>query len=252
MQIAELMRDRPHSWGLRGDPFLWDEMERLLAGVAVPEDRSALHQLLKESFERLAGVPLASQDAQFVSRYAAGGLSSGEVSPCFWRTSAIPTLLTRAERALSAPRIADLLQRAKDLAREYRALTGKPLGITGEVAEFAAAQALGLTLSSAREPGYDAVRNLNGQRVRVQIKGRCLADGAKRGQRVGGIKTEQPWDTVVLVLLDEQFDAVAMYEAQRDAVVEALAAPGSRARNERGTLSIEKFRSISTKVWGRE
>lgn len=251
MHIAELMRERPDTWGLRGDPHLWDEMEQSLVASPIPNDRAVLEQVLKECFERSAGVPLESQDAHFIPRFDIGGMSSGYVSPEFWRTRAIPLLLDRAEYARSAYGIADLLQRAKDLAREYRSLTGKPLGITGEVAEFAAAQALGLTLASAREAGYDATRYVDGQRIRVQIKGRCLAEGAKRGQRVGGIKIDQPWDTVLLVVLDEQFDPVAMYEAQRDAVVAALTTPGSRARNERGALSIEKFRSISTRVWSR-
>lgn len=204
---------------------------------------------MQRCFEDNAGIPLKYEGEHFVPRFDTGGMSSGYISPEFWRTIAIPLLLDRAERALRVDRISDLLRKAKELARDYRALTGKPLGITGEVAEFAAAQALGLELASAREAGYDAIRYAEGRRIRVQIKGRCLAEGSKRGQRVGGIKIEQPWDIVILVLLSEQFDAVAIYEAERPAVEAALCAPGSRARNERGALSIEKFRSISTLVW---
>ena len=36
-------------------------------------------------------------------------------------------------------RIVEVLRAAKSLAQEYRRLTGKPLGITGEVAEYEAA-----------------------------------------------------------------------------------------------------------------
>jgi hypothetical protein len=38
---------------------------------------------------------------------------------------------------------------------------------------------------------YDAVKYVEGPEIRVQIKGRCHADGAMRGQRLGGIKPEQ-------------------------------------------------------------
>lgn len=38
-----------------------------------------------------------------------------------------------------SPRIADLVDRAAAVAREYRAATGRPLGITGEVGELRAA-----------------------------------------------------------------------------------------------------------------
>ena len=46
---------------------------------------------------------------------------------------------------------------AKKIAERFRSLTGKPLGITGEIGEFAAADKLNLTLSQARQPGYDAI-----------------------------------------------------------------------------------------------
>lgn len=249
MGIDELMEERPTSWGLRGDAHLWDEIMQSLRGAPIPDDRCALEQLLVAAFRQTAGIPLDSNDPHFISRFSSGGMSSGYVSPSFWRTVAVPLLLDRAERSHRDCRVAQLLHNAKELARQYRALTGKPLGITGEVAEFAASQILGLTLTPAREAGYDAVKLVDGQRVRVQIKGRCLEQGSKRGQRIGGIKIEQPWDTVLLVLLDAQLEPIAMHEAGRDAVVTALTAPGSRARNERGALSIEKFRSISTKVW---
>ena len=51
--------------------------------------------------------------------------------------------------------VMQLLGEAKKLARRYRTLTGKPLGITGEVAEFEAARLLNLQLTEARQVGYD-------------------------------------------------------------------------------------------------
>ncbi len=59
-------------------------------------------------------------------------------------------------------RIMDILQKAKKLAQQYRALTGKPLGITGEVAEYEAARILGVELTPARQAGYDTIEKRNG------------------------------------------------------------------------------------------
>jgi hypothetical protein len=53
--------------------------------------------------------------------------------------------------------LSDLLERAREIATAYYRLTGKPLGITGEIGEYEAAQIMGLTLVDARTPGYDAV-----------------------------------------------------------------------------------------------
>jgi hypothetical protein len=143
-----------------------------------------------------------------------------------------------------------ILRAAKALAQEYRLLTGKPLGITSEVAEYEAWRLLGVELTPARNPGYDAVERVGGVTRRLQIKGRCVLDRT-RGQRVGRIDIEKEWDAVLLVLLDQNFDATAIYEADRAAVVAALTAPGSRARNERGALAVSKFRAISRERWRR-
>ena len=147
----------------------------------------------------------------------------------------------------SQERILAILAQAKGLAREYRTLTGKPLGITGEVAEYEAARILNIELTPARHAGYDGVRESDGRRY--QIKGRCLMPDCKRGQRLGRIDTKKEFDAVLLVLLDDRFDALAIYEADRVPVLAALAAPGSKARNERGALSLSKFKSIGQLVW---
>ena len=142
-----------------------------------------------------------------------------------------------------------LLSAAKKLAQRYRALTGKPLGVTGEIAEFEAARLLKIKLTPARTAGYDAIRKKNGRIQRLQIKGRCVLPGSNRGQRMGAINVEAEFDGVLLVLMDESFNATSIYEADRREVVAALVAPGSVARNERGALGVQKFKSIGRRIW---
>jgi hypothetical protein len=55
-----------------------------------------------------------------------------------------------------------------------------------------------------------------------------------------------------MVLLDENFDALEIHEAERTAVLAALAAPGSKSRNERGALGVSKFKSIGKLRWRRQ
>jgi len=148
-------------------------------------------------------------------------------------------------------KIVNILNEAKDVALRYYKLTSKPLGITGEIAEYEAATILGLTLSAARQTGYDATEILNGKEHRVQIKGRYMPDPRKVSARVGAIDISKPFDSILLVLLDENYDAFAIYEAPRDKIVAALEAPGSRARNERNQLGIAKFKSISRLRWSK-
>jgi hypothetical protein len=151
---------------------------------------------------------------------------------------------------MTEDRVLAILREAKTLAQEYRRLTGRPLGITSEVAEYEAWRLLGVELTPARNPGFDAIEQVGGVNRRLQIKGRCLLN-RKPGQRIGKIDIEKEWDAVLLVLLDQDFDATAIYEADRADVVAALTAPGSKARNERGALAVSKFRAIGRERWRR-
>lgn len=144
----------------------------------------------------------------------------------------------------------EVLSAAKRLAREYYELTGRPLGVTGEIAEYEAIRLLGLTPSPARQAGFDAIRPLpRGRSDRIQIKGRCVLPGANRGQRLGRIDLSKDFDSVMMVLLNEHFEATAIFEASREAVATALLEPGSISRNQRGALSIAKFKAIGRPVW---
>lgn len=146
-------------------------------------------------------------------------------------------------------RISEILGAIRALAVEYYELTGRPLGVTGEVAEHAACEHLGLELAPARTQCFDALRTVEGATQRVQIKGRAHGDGAGPGQRLGAIKRGSPCDTVLLVLLDRRtLEPREMWEAPMSAVEERLGVPGSKARD-RGSLSIREFKRVASKVW---
>jgi len=78
---------------------------------------------------------------------------------------------------MTADPLLEILAEAKKLAQRYRVLTGKPLGITGEIAEYEAARILGVELTPARQAGYDATAIRGCQTIRLQIKGRCVPEG---------------------------------------------------------------------------
>jgi hypothetical protein len=95
-------------------------------------------------------------------------------------------------------RVLAILRQAKSLARDYYRLTGKPLGVTGEVAEYEAAHILRIELTPARQADYDAIERRNGSIRRLQIKGRCLLRDCKPGQRFGRLDRKKDWDAVVM------------------------------------------------------
>ncbi|WP_217574793.1 hypothetical protein [Mesorhizobium sp. GbtcB19] len=147
-------------------------------------------------------------------------------------------------------RIKAILAAVKPLAADYYQLTGKPLGVTGEVAEYVAAEVLGLELAPPRTTGYDAIRQTPTGPERVQIKARAYDPARKRSQRIGKIKSAGPCDTVLLVLLhNATLDPVETWEASFPLVVGRLMEPGSKSRNERGALAVSDFKRLGRRVW---
>ena len=156
---------------------------------------------------------------------------------------------TPEEIALDPEKVGKLLEQAKGIAREYRSITGRPLGITGEVAGYEAARLLHLSLCKKRQADFDAT-GPDGKRY--QIKGRVVYQRAKPEKSFGRIRLDHEWDAVLLVLLEADFSPMEIYEAERAEVEKALMEPGARARNQRGALNIAKFKAIARLAWSRE
>jgi hypothetical protein len=145
-----------------------------------------------------------------------------------------------------------LMGEARRLAREYRLAMGKPLaGISAELAVHDAMRLLDLEAAPKGTGGYDVLGRGPRAGKRIQVKGRAIFDESKGGQRIGQLKTEQEWDSVMLVLLDENYDPVEIYEAEREDILEAADKTSSN-RSKRGAVSVAKFKIIGHLVWSRD
>lgn len=143
-------------------------------------------------------------------------------------------------------KVGEVLENARRSAIRYRELTGKPLGITGEVGEFEAARLLHLALADARQKGFDASDGM----VKYQIKTRLITEaGRKKSQKASSISLKHEWDKLLLVLLDDDFKPTKIFEADRKSIETELAIPGSKARNERGALPVGTICRIGRERW---
>ncbi len=144
-----------------------------------------------------------------------------------------------------------LIAQARILAAEYRRTMGKPLpGISNEIAEFDAIKLLQLQPKPEGEGGYDATDPARGDK-RIQIKSRTIFDESKSGQRLGQLKLDKEWDSVVLVLMDEDYEPYEIYEAERGDILEFLDKTSS-SRAKRGAMSVARFKIIGRLAWTRE
>jgi len=51
------------------------------------------------------------------------------------------------------------------------------------------------------------------QRSRPHFTGRCVLEDSSPGQHLGRIKLEREWDAILLVVLDVDFEPVAIFES---------------------------------------
>lgn len=142
-----------------------------------------------------------------------------------------------------------LMSEARNLAAAYRQATGKSLAISGEIALSDAVRLLGLEPAAPADEGFDAVRRHESDETRIQVKARMVFEDARRAHRLGQLKLEKEWDAIILVLMDESYVPLEMYEATRSAVEDALAKTPQKAR---GSLSVAKFRHIARRIWSRD
>ncbi len=145
-----------------------------------------------------------------------------------------------------------LVAEARRLAAEYRKATGKPLGISSEIAEFDAAKLLNLELCREKTGTYDAIGKGTREGKRVQIKGRAIFDEKKSGQRIGQLKLEQEWDSIILVIMNENYEPIEIFECDKDIILDESDKIPNSKRNKRGAMSLAKFKIISNLVWTQE
>ncbi len=59
--IARLFQEEPTQWGLRGDPYLWQDMRATLSSHSYPSTEAQLTVLLEQTYQQLTGTPLSNR-----------------------------------------------------------------------------------------------------------------------------------------------------------------------------------------------
>ena len=145
--------------------------------------------------------------------------------------------------------IEKLMDQTRKLAKDYRQAMGKPLAVSNELAVYDAARLLNLRIAEDVEGGYDAI-GMVGRRegVRYQIKARTIFNEDKSGQRVGQLKTDKIWDSVMLIIMDENYLPQEIYEVDRETLMSVMDEDKNSKRAKRGAMSVAKFKIISELV----
>ena len=135
-----------------------------------------------------------------------------------------------------------LMSETRHLAAEYHKLTGFALPVSNELARHDAMNILQLDQPSDPESGVDLIGTGPLAGKKIQVKARVIFTGAKSRPKVGQLNFDGKWDVVILVLLDDNYNAAAMYLADRSNLHELNAKAGK-------ALSIGRFKAAAKLIW---
>jgi hypothetical protein len=145
-----------------------------------------------------------------------------------------------------------LMHETRQLAAKYRSTTGNTLPVTGEIARFDVSKALNLQLIEDQTLGYDAKGLGQRAELRILIKGRVIFEDSRSTPRIGQINPDGRWDSVVVVLFDDNYMPVEMYQASSDDIKAAIKTKAESQNKKRGAMSVAQFKIIGTLVWTQE
>lgn len=147
-----------------------------------------------------------------------------------------------------------LMQQARQLAANYRRATGKTLaGVSGELSTYDAIRLLHLA-PAPNQIGYEAIGTEQSGDLyndKIQIKGRTIFSNTKTTYRIGQLKMEQDWDSVVLVLLNDDYEPFEVYEIDRETLAENVIDKQSK-KAKKGAMTVARFKKIATLAWSNE
>ena len=147
-----------------------------------------------------------------------------------------------AKRAMALYKVEKLMEETRHLAVAYRRSTGQTLAVSGEIARYDGLRLLHIKPVNDLQ-GVDGILDYQGQSIRVQIKGRVIFDESKNIYKLGKINLDTPWQMMLLVLLNADYETDSIYGLTRE-LIEA-----NEGRQK--PFSVAKFKAIGTLLWSR-
>ena len=92
--VGKIFQEHPQQWGIRGDPYLWDDLEKHFANIYAHLTEEEFNLEFCTAFHELTGATLGA-DKIYVPKYYHGGMSSGMICSTFWADTALPMLTER-------------------------------------------------------------------------------------------------------------------------------------------------------------
>lgn len=101
--LSVIFEKEPRQWGLRGDPFMWEELRKECGRKEIePFCEDEIVSMVCQKFESVSGVPLTYDAEPYVEKYAHGGMSSGHLCGLFWIGRGMAQILQNYHEAINS------------------------------------------------------------------------------------------------------------------------------------------------------
>ncbi|MDH5434300.1 MAG: hypothetical protein OEY19_10175 [Gammaproteobacteria bacterium] len=137
-----------------------------------------------------------------------------------------------------------LMEQTRLVAADYHQTTGMALPVTAELARFDAIDKLDLQKTEAVE-GVDAI-DPKSPKYQFLIKGRAIFKNKKSRQKLGKLSLDQPWNALLMVLYNDEYQPTAIYQIERDIIEKELE---SISVDRRGSMTVAKYKALGELKW---
>jgi len=94
----DIFKDKPGSWGLRGDTYFWDELKNSFKNLDYSKSSIEFSELLEIEFNKIINKGKTTdkdEDTIYFEKYPKGGMSGGYVSKEWWTQTGLPLIKKR-------------------------------------------------------------------------------------------------------------------------------------------------------------
>lgn len=105
--IQLIFEVKPTQWGLRGDPYLWEELKSYLMRNKAPKIAEEFEVAFRLAFKELTGKDLILNTDIYMGDYNKGGMSSGMVCSDYWIEVGLPLLIDRFKKIVKSKEVKD-------------------------------------------------------------------------------------------------------------------------------------------------